>query len=114
MVCEDDLLETEEVKAPAELDELVAAEPEVTAPLVSEAMELPPEVDMAPEPEVRSDCSVVYLEDPPEMPEVTEPEAPETGVDLRVVVAAESEVTAPLVSEAMELPPEVDMTLALK
>ena len=50
---------------------VVAAESEVTAPLVSEAMELPPEVDMAPEPEVRSDCSVVYLEDPPEMPEVT-------------------------------------------
>ena len=54
------------------------------------------------------------MEDPPEMPEVTEPEAPETGVDLRVVVAAESEVTAPLVSEAMELPPEVDMALLLR
>ena len=35
------------------------------------------------------------MEDPPEMPEVTEPEAPETGVDLRVVVAAESEVDEP-------------------
>ena len=48
------------------------------------------------------------------MSEEAVPETPDTWVDLRVVVAAESEVTAPLVSEAMELPPEVDMALLLR